>query len=173
MTGLSGAGKTTLSYNTKNELQKLKYKVEIIDGDEYRQNLCKDLGFSKADRLENISRLGFVGGLLAKHGVIVLLAAINPYEEARRGLLERSGAVKTVWIDCDLATLRERDTKGLYRRAFLPANDPEKLDNLTGVNDVFEVPQNADLIIKTDAETEAESSAKLLRFILENIKNET
>ena len=170
LTGLSGAGKTTLSYNVKSELQKLDYKVEVIDGDEYRQTLCKDLGFSKQDRCENIRRLGFVGTVLAKHEIIVLLAAINPYEEARRELKQKSAFVKTVWINCDLETLRKRDTKGLYRRAFLPDGHPEKINNLTGVNDPFEIPQNADLIIETDRETIAESSRRLLDFILANIK---
>ena len=171
LTGLSGAGKTTLSYNVARELQKRGFKTEVIDGDEYRRTLCGDLGFSEADRLENIRRLGFVGMLLAKHDVIVLLAAINPYEESRRRLKEKSDSVKTVWIDCDLKILRERDTKGLYRRAFLPESHPEKLDNLTGVGDPFEIPQDADLIIKTGVETIAESSRKLLNFILAHIEN--
>lgn len=171
LTGLSGAGKTTLSYNVKRELQKRGWKTEIIDGDEYRETLCRDLGFSRADRIENIKRLGFVGTLLVKHGIIVLLAAVNPYEESRRRLKEKSDSVKIVWIDCDLETLRQRDTKGLYRRAFLPENHPDKLDNLTGVGDPFEIPRDADLTIKTDLETVAESSRKLLDFILAHIVN--
>lgn len=168
MTGLSGAGKTTLSYNVKRELEKRGFKTEVIDGDEYRKMLCRDLGFSKADRLENIRRLGFVGKTLARHGVIVLLAAINPYDAIRRELKENTPFVKTVWVDCDLETLRERDTKGLYRRAFLPADHPEKLHNLTGINDPFEIPQDADLIVETARETIAESTERLLNFILEN-----
>lgn len=170
LTGLSGAGKTTLSYNVKQQLEKLGLKVEVIDGDDYRQTLCKDLGFSKADRIENIRRLGFVGKVLARNNVVVILSAINPYEEARKELKENIPQNKTVWIDCGLETLQERDTKGLYERAFLPENHPDKLNNLTGVNDPFETPEDADLIIKTDAESVEESSAKLLNFILENIE---
>jgi adenylylsulfate kinase len=169
MTGLSGAGKTTLSYNVKRELQKHGHKVEVIDGDEYRAALCRDLGFSREDRFENVRRLGFVGEKLARNGVIVLLAAVNPYEEIRRELKKSSVSVKTVWIDCPLEILSERDTKGLYRRAFLPDAHPDKLNNLTGVNDPFEIPQDADLHIKTDEETVAESTEKLLNFILENV----
>ncbi len=173
LTGLSGAGKTTLSYNVGNELQKQGFKIEIIDGDEYRRTLCRDLGFSKEDRCENIRRLGFVGSVLAKHEIIVLLSAINPYEESRRELKEKGDFVKIVWIDCDLETLRRRDTKGLYERAFLPADHPAKLDNLSGVGDPFEIPQNADLIVRTNTETIAESTKKLLDFILAGIgKNE-
>jgi adenylylsulfate kinase len=173
MTGLSGAGKTTLSRNVKKELMALGHRVEIIDGDEYRSALCKDLGFSKEDRFENIRRLGFVGKTLTRNGVIVLLAAVNPYEEIRREIVAGSPDVKTVWIDCDLETLKARDTKGLYRRALLPDDHPDKLHNLTGINDPFENPQDADLIIKTDSETIDESTAKLTDLILRSVEGNT
>lgn len=172
LTGLSGAGKTTIANNVRGELEALGYKVEVIDGDEYRKVLCKDLGFSREDRLENIRRLGFVGQTLAKNNVIVILAAINPYEEARQELRQYSNLVRTVWIDCDLDTLIDRDVKGLYRRALLPENDPDKLSNLTGVNDPFDVPQDTDLVIKTNDETVEESSERLLNFILANVRSE-
>ena len=84
LTGLSGAGKTTLASNVKAMLIKLKYEAEVIDGDEYRQTLCKDLGFSKADRIENIRRLGTLAILLARNEVITIMAAINPYEPVRQ-----------------------------------------------------------------------------------------
>lgn len=169
MTGLSGAGKTTLSYGVKRELERRGFKTEVIDGDEYRATLSKDLGFSREDRIENIRRLAFVGQKLSQHGVIVILAAINPYDEIRREIREKIPSAKTVWLDCDLQILEQRDTKGLYRRALLPDGHPEKLANLSGVNDPFEIPIDADLILKTDKETEAESTERLLRFILENI----
>ena len=114
LTGLSGAGKSTLSSNVKAELQQLGYKVEIIDGDIYRQNICRDLGFSEQDRIENIRRLSFIGLTLAKHGVVVILAAINPFEDIRQELKSSADFVKTVWVDCDLETLVRRDTKVLY-----------------------------------------------------------
>jgi adenylylsulfate kinase len=173
MTGLSGAGKTTLSRNVKDKLLRLGYQVEIIDGDEYRAALCKDLGFSKEDRFENIRRLGFVGKTLVRNGVIVLLAAVNPYEKIRREIKGGSPNAKTVWIDCDLETLLKRDTKGLYRRALLPDDHPDKLRNLTGVNDPFEDPQDAELIVKTDSETIDKSTAKLTGFILRSIEGNT
>lgn len=169
MTGLSGAGKTTVSYNVKRELERRGLRTEVIDGDEYRATLCKDLGFSREDRIENIRRLAFVGQKLSQHGVIVILSAINPCDEVRREVKANLPAAKTVWLDCDLETLKQRDTKGLYRRALLPDGDPEKLANLSGVNDPFEAPTDADLILKTDRETESESTENLLRFILENI----
>ncbi|HMT08539.1 MAG TPA: adenylyl-sulfate kinase [Pyrinomonadaceae bacterium] len=172
LTGLSGSGKTTIANNVRDELVSLGYKVEVIDGDEYRKALCKDLGFSREDRLENIRRLGFVGQTLAKNGVIVILAAINPYEAARQAIKETSSIVRTVWIDCDLETLIARDVKGLYKRALLPKSDPDRLPNLTGVNDPYDVPENADLVIKTNEESVEESSERLLNFVLANIQIE-
>lgn len=169
MTGLSGAGKTTLSYNVKRELLRRGLKTEVIDGDEYRANLSKELGFSREDRVENIRRLAFVGQKLSQNGVIVMLSAINPYDEVRCEIREKIPSAKTVWLDCDLETLRQRDTKDLYRRASLPDGHPEKLHNLTGVNDPFEIPADADLVIETHKETEEQSTEKLLQFVLENI----
>lgn len=169
LTGLSGSGKTTISYRAKAELEHRGYKVEVIDGDEYRSVLCRDLGFSKEDRFENLRRLGFVARTLARNGVIVLLAAVNPYEEIREELKRSFDRVRTVWIDCDLETLKQRDTKGLYERASLPDGHPEKLANLTGVNDPFEIPANPDLIIRTDREPAGRSAARLVSFILESV----
>ncbi len=171
LTGLSGAGKSTIAVQTKHQLVNLGYAVEIIDGDEYRKSLCKDLGFSKEDRCENIRRLGFVGLKLVQFNVIVLIAAINPYEAVRTELKKTSNLVKTVWVNCDLVTLRRRDTKGLYYRAFLPDHHEQKIHNLSGVNDPFEPPQDVDLIIDTNESAEEESTDKLLNFILSNIKH--
>lgn len=166
MTGLSGAGKTTISSHVKEHLQQIGYKVELIDGDIFRKNICKDLGFSKKDRCENIRRMGFVADILTRNNIIVIIAAINPYEEIRQELQDNYGA-KTIWVNCEIETLKQRDTKGLYRRAFLPENHPEKINNLTGVNDVFEIPQNADLVLDTAHETVAQSVQKVINFILQ------
>ncbi len=168
MTGLSGAGKTTISGHVKEHLQQIGYKVELIDGDVFRKTLCKDLGFSKEDRCENIRRMGFVADILTRNNIIVIIAAINPYEEVRRELREKYGA-KTIWVSCAIETLKQRDTKGLYRRAFLPENDPEKINNLTGVNDVFEIPENADLVLDTAQESVAQSVQKVINFILKTL----
>lgn len=172
MTGLSGAGKSTIAEATQKKLTDLGYKVELLDGDDYRKHLCPDLGFSKADRLENIRRLGFVGLTLAKHGVIALLAAINPYEEARQKLQKQSPLVKTVFVNCPLCITSQRDPKGLYRKALLPEEHLDYIAHFTGISDPFEPPQNPDLTLFTDRQTIETSATILVTFILQNIKIE-
>ncbi len=170
LTGLSGAGKSTLASAVQSRLQALGYRVELIDGDAYRQHLCRDLGFSKADRQENIRRLGFVGLVLARNGIIAIMSAINPYESARAEIHAMGGdLVRTVWIDCDLTTLQNRDTKGLYRRASLPDGHTEKVHNLTGVNDPYEAPEQPDLSLHTHLESIETCVERLLQFILAQI----
>jgi adenylylsulfate kinase len=165
LTGLSGAGKTTLARKVKDLLERDGFIVLIIDGDEYRKTLCKDLGFSKTDRLENIRRLGQLANTFVQQEMIAIIAAINPYEQTRQELRDRYNA-KTVWLNCDLEELIRRDTKGLYKRALLPDNDPEKISNLTGVNDVYENPVQAELILNTHEDTPEQSAQKFYDFII-------
>jgi adenylylsulfate kinase len=171
LTGLSGSGKSTIAEAVKKMLHQKQYLVEVIDGDVYRKKLCADLGFSKNDRHENIRRLGFVANLLARNKIITILAAINPYEVIRRELTAYGIHVKTVWISCDLDTLLKRDTKQLYRKAMLPSTHPDKINNLTGINDPYEIPENPDLIINSNVETEEQSVAKLYNFIIDHLNN--
>ena len=171
LTGLSGSGKTTISNLVCKMLSELNYPVEILDGDVYRNTLCKDLGFSRADRRENNRRLGILGMLLVKHHIIVIISTINPYEEDRRALACQASNIYTVWINSSLETLVSRDTKGLYRRAMRDASSQDFLNNFTGVNDTYEQPLNPDLIILTDQETSTESANRLLAFILEKLKS--
>ncbi len=163
-TGLSGAGKSTLALLVQQQLAAEAVQVEIIDGDTYRQTLCKDLGFSQADRMENIRRLGSVANEQAKKGKIAIIAAINPFEAVRQELKTTYNA-HTVWIQCGLPTLTQRDTKGLYRRAMLPDTHPEKINNLTGVNDVYEVPAAPDLVINTEHSSAAADAAAICQYI--------
>jgi len=168
MTGMSGAGKSTLASNVADRLRGKGYKVEVIDGDEYREGLCSDLGFSMEDRNTNIRRLGFVGNVLARNNVISIIAAINPYDGIREELSKRYGGTKTVYVKCNLKTLKDRDTKGLYRRALLPDGDPDKVYNFTGISDPFEAPESPDLLIETDLELLNESAQKLEEFIIKS-----
>jgi adenylylsulfate kinase len=166
--GLSGAGKTTLALNVKKKLLREGMKVEIIDGDEYRKTLCRDLGFSREERLENIRRLGFVASRLSAHGIICIISAINPYHEQRDEIRAMYKNVKTIYLGCPLETLISRDTKGLYKKALLPEGHPEKIMNLTGINDRFDVPENPDLYINTGMKEIEESALEFFNFIMEH-----
>jgi adenylylsulfate kinase len=165
LTGLSGAGKSTLAEGVKSLLEKQSLKIEIIDGDVYRKTLCKDLGFSKEDRIENIRRLGKAAWSFKEQADIIMIAAINPFEAIRNELKEKYGA-KTVWIKCDIPVLITRDTKGLYRRALLHDDHPDKIFNLTGVNDTYEIPSSPDLVIDTNSETTSQSVQKFYEFLI-------
>lgn len=169
LTGLSGSGKSTIANGVKEMLQNNGFRVEVIDGDVYRKKLCPDLGFSKEDRNENIRRLGFVSNKFAENGIISILAAINPYEEMRKELTFYGLHVKTVWINCDLNTLIKRDTKQLYKKALLPDDHPDKINNLSGINDPYEPPETPGLVINTSYESEETSIRILYDFIVLNL----
>ena len=164
MTGLPGAGKSTLASALKSELEARGIAAEVIDADEYRKSLCKDLAFSPSDRVENIRRLATIADQYRQRGILSIIAAINPYEEVRSELRERLGA-KTVWVRCDLEQLIRRDPKGLYKKAMLPDDDPEKISNLSGVNDPFEFPVSADLVIDTSNADVETSINQLLMYL--------
>ena len=169
MTGLSGSGKTTLARFVQQRLRRKGIQVEVIDGDEYRAGLCRDLGFSKEDRNNNIRRLGFVAKVLARNNVVTIISAINPYEDVRKELKLLDPNSKLVYVKAGLKTVKERDTKGLYRKALLPDGHPEKINNFTGISDPFEAPGDVDLLIVTDSEDIESSAEKLEHFIMRNI----
>ena len=166
--GLSGAGKTTLATSVKSRLDETGIKTEIIDGDEYRRMLFKELGFSKEDRFENVRRLGFIASKFSAHGIVTLVSAINPYAEIRNELKNSYPNVKIVFIDCAVDKLIERDTKGLYKRALLPEDHPEKLHNLTGINDQFDAPESPELYLNTGIQDIQECTLLLCDFIISN-----
>jgi adenylyl-sulfate kinase len=161
-TGLSGAGKTTVSSRVAEELTRRGHKVEVLDGDVIRTNLSKGLGFSREDRDTNIRRIGFVCHLLTRNGVVAIAAAISPYAEIRRENRKLIGDFVEVFVSCPLEKLVERDTKGLYKKALAG-----EIDNFTGVNDPYEDPENAEIILETEKETVEESVAKVLRGLEE------
>jgi adenylylsulfate kinase len=160
-TGLSGAGKTTLTTALIPQLRARGARVEALDGDEVRTNLSKGLGFSKEDRDTNIRRIGYVCRLLARNGVGVIAAAISPYREIRdevRGAIENDGAVFVeVFVKASLDALIARDVKGLYKKALAG-----EIRQFTGVSDPYEEPLEPELVVETDSETVGESVAKIL-----------
>lgn len=152
LTGLSGAGKTTLAELLANELRSLGVRVEVLDGDEVRTNLSKGLGFSKEDRDTNIRRIGYVCRLLSRNGVGTISAAISPYRAVRdevRAAIEHEGAeFIEVFVKCPIAVLAERDVKGLYRKALAG-----EIQGFTGVSDPYEEPLSPAIVVQTDQET--------------------
>ncbi len=167
LTGLSGAGKTTLANLVQRELMEIGFSSEVLDGDNCRRTLWKDLGFSKKDRIENLQRLAFIAEILYKHNIITIISAINPYANIRKSLFPKDVLVKTIWIECSLNELIKRDTKGFYHRAMLPDDNPNKIHFFTGISDVYEPPEDADLIINTENEEIQMSKNKILCFLLE------
>jgi len=159
-TGLSGSGKSTLSAAVQQILLSKGKRVELLDGDEIRKNICKGLGFSKEDRDTNVLRVGYVCSLLTRNGVIVLAAAISPYSSAREKNRDLIGNYVEVFVDCPLEVLKSRDTKGLYRKA-LNAEIP----NFTGISDPYEPPEHPDVYANTHEETVEESRDKVIRVL--------
>ena len=160
-TGLSGAGKTTLTEAIVPELRARGVNVEVLDGDEVRTNLSKGLGFSKEDRDTNIRRIGYVARLLSRNGVGVVAAAISPYRDIRdevRASVEAEGVkFVEVFVKASLDTLVARDVKGLYKKAIAG-----EIKQFTGVSDPYEEPLNPEVLVSSDNETVAQSAATIL-----------
>ena len=160
-TGMSGAGKSTLSGLLGAALRQRGLPVELLDGDEVREHLSPRLGFSRAERDENVRRIGFVARLLSRHGVCALTAAISPYRAARDEVRRALGADGTgfveVYVACPLPVLCERDVKGLYRRAL----DGE-IPAFTGVSDPYEEPLQPEVVVHSDQQSPAESLAVIV-----------
>ncbi len=165
MTGLSGAGKTTIARMVKKAIACESISIQVIDGDDMRNSWNKDLGFSKQDREVNIRRLASLANIFSSHGIVAIISAINPYENIRSELTRTYDNVLTVYVRCDIDELKRRDTKGLYYRALLPNNDAMYIHNLTGINDKYDYPPRPDLEIDTTRESRAVSVQKLVILI--------
>jgi adenylyl-sulfate kinase len=166
LTGLSSAGKSTISEAVYRELSASGRRVEWLDGDVVRQHLSKGLGFTKQDRDENVRRIGFVAELLTRHGVIVLVSAISPYRATRDEVRRRIGNFLEVWVRAPLEVCEQRDLKGIYRRARLG-----ELHGVTGLDDPYEPPLQPDIECCTDREAPQESAARVLAGIRDWLAN--
>jgi adenylylsulfate kinase len=157
LTGLSGAGKSTLAAGVHEALRARGRRVEILDGDDVRQNLSKGLGFSREDRDTNIRRIGYVAKLLTRNGVAVITAAISPYRAVRDEVRREIGAFVEVYVKASLEQCIRRDTKGLYRRAMAG-----EIPQFTGVSDPYEEPLDPELVVDTERETVGDSAARVI-----------
>jgi len=160
LTGLSGAGKSTIGLELKRVLLERGLNVELLDGDEVRTNLSKGLGFSKEDRDINIRRIGYVCKLLSRNGVVAIAAAISPYQEVRREVREMIDHFVEVYMECPIEVLTERDPKGLYKKAL-----SGEIANFTGISDPYEAPEAAEIVCDSDGESVQESVTKVIRSL--------
>lgn len=156
-TGLSGAGKTTISNAVEKELRRLEMNVEHLDGDIVRKYLSRDLGFTKEDRAKNIERVTFVASLLTKYGVATLVSFISPYEDKRQEAREMIGTFIEVYVKCPIEICEKRDVKGLYQKA-----RNGEIDYFTGITDPYEEPKNPEVVIDTSEMNETQCTEAVL-----------
>jgi adenylyl-sulfate kinase len=155
-TGLSGAGKSTISAIIERSLRAGGARVEVLDGDVVRTHLSKGLGFSKEDRDTNVRRIGFVAELLSRHGAVTIVAAISPYRSVRDEIRSRIPNFVEVYVECPIEVLAERDVKGLYKRALAG-----EIPSFTGVSDPYEPPLAPDVVVNSSLESPEQSAAKI------------
>jgi adenylyl-sulfate kinase len=162
LTGLSGSGKSTIARELERILFTQGHRVMVLDGDNVRQGINADLGFSQEDRAENIRRIGEVSKLFAENGMITISAFISPYTRDRdrvRGIV-REGDFIEAYIKCSLEECERRDTKGLYEKAKAGI-----IKNFTGISDPYEPPGNPEIVVPTDKQTVAESVQTVIEYL--------
>jgi adenylylsulfate kinase len=161
LTGLPGSGKTTTARFLQKEFDNKRLKVEVLDGDELRRTISSELGFSKQDRETHTKRVAYIAHLLARNGIITIVALISPYRSFReyaRNLVKNSFV--EVWINCSLETCNRRDPKGLYKKA-----RDGKIGDLTGVQDPYEEPLNPEVVINTEEEDPRHCARKIIGYL--------
>jgi adenylyl-sulfate kinase len=156
-TGLPSSGKSTLARRVEQVLLERGMSVEVLDGDEVRETFSKGLGFSKQDRDTNIRRIGFVAKLLSRNGVVAITAAISPYRDTRDEMRKAIGRFVEVYVECPIDVLKERDVKGLYKKALAG-----EIKNFTGVDDPYEAPQKPEVLIPSHQESVDQSVARII-----------
>ena len=166
LTGLSAAGKSTIAHALEAQLFEMGVQTYVLDGDNVRHGLCGDLGFSEADRHENLRRIGEVCKLFLEAGMVVLAAFISPFRADRekvRGLVPH-GEFMEVFVDCPVEVCEQRDPKGIYRKARLG-----EIAQFTGISAPYEAPRNPELTLRTDRDDVATSVKTVLDCLLPRI----
>lgn len=165
-TGLSGSGKSTLADHLEQKLHAEGFKTYLLDGDNVRHGINKDIDFTEEGRKENIRRIAEVSKLMLDAGLIVLTAFISPFKKDRqqvRELLEE-GEFLEIFVDAPLEVCEKRDVKGLYKKA-----RSGKIANFTGISSPYEQPENPELVVDTDALTIDDATNKVFHFVLPKI----
>ena len=163
-TGLSGSGKSTIANHLESELYKRACHTYLLDGDNVRHGLNRDLGFTHGDRVENIRRMGEVARLFADSGVIVITAFISPFKSDRamvRSLLPEGQFIE-VFVDTSLGECEKRDPKGLYKKA-----RAGEIGFFTGISSPYEAPENADVVIKTEENSNDVSVQRVITYLIQ------
>jgi adenylylsulfate kinase len=163
-TGLSGSGKSTLSSALDKRLYDQRIRTYLLDGDIIRRGLNRDLGFSKADRTENIRRIAEVAKLFLESGMIVIVASISPYQRDRNLAREIIGAENflEIYVQCSLEECERRDPKGLYVKA-----RRGEISHFTGITDPYESPENPEIIVRTEEESAIEATERIVKELME------
>ena len=170
ITGLSGAGKSTIANLVEKKLVRMNRHTFLLDGDNVRHGLNKDLGFTDADRVENIRRVGEVARLMTDGGLIVITAFISPYRmdrrRAREIALEGNAEFIEVFVDAPLEVCEARDPKNLYKKA-----RAGEIREFTGIDAPYEAPDDAEIVVRTDEQTVDESVATILEQLLPRLRD--
>lgn len=161
LTGLPASGKSMLAHLLRAELSRLDRPAEILDGDEVRRHLAKDLGFTREDRKENVRRIAFVASCITRVGGVSIVAAISPYADSRDEARAAIGTFVEVFVRCPLTVCMQRDPKGLYAKA-----KREELAQFTGFSDPYEEPVSPDVIVDTDRETPRQCHTTIIRRLI-------
>lgn len=160
LTGLPSSGKSTIARELFQRLRARGLPVELLDGEEVRESLSRDLGFSRADREENVRRIGYVAKLLSRNGVIVICAAVSPYRATRQEVRRNVKHFVEVYVECPNEVAAGRDTEGLWTRA-----QRGEIEEFSGVNAPYEPPEAAEVHIRSDRESPAEAALRIVRSL--------